>query len=130
MYDIYLCCFFIKPKRNIRMWSAYADGIVHRGLYAYTHGPYEFMIRIWSGPYAYGLNIRQSLSLVQCEYDKTVRVLWSVCSFLYFRMWNICRKDGMCIFLMYLSPTSVPSFRYSLINALTFGTGRASPTGG
>jgi hypothetical protein len=37
------------------MWLAYADGIVHRGLYAYTHGPYEFMIRIWSGLYAYGL---------------------------------------------------------------------------
>lgn len=71
MYDIYLCCFFIKSKRNIRMWSAYADGIVHRGLYAYTHGPYEFMIRIWSGPYGYGLNIRQSLSLVQCEYGRT-----------------------------------------------------------
>jgi hypothetical protein len=71
MYDIYLCCFVIKPKRSIRMWSAYADGIVHRGLYVYTPGPYEFMIRIWSGAYAYGLNIRQSLSLVQCEYGRT-----------------------------------------------------------
>jgi hypothetical protein len=29
------------------------------------------MIRIWSGPYGYGLNIRQSLSLVQCEYGRT-----------------------------------------------------------
>ena len=37
----------------------------------YFHGPYEFMIRIWSGPYAYDLNIRQSLSLVQCEYGRT-----------------------------------------------------------
>jgi hypothetical protein len=129
MYDIYLCCFFIKSKRNIRMWSAYADDIVHRGLYAYTHGPYEFMIRIWSGPYGYGLNIRQSLSLVQCEYGRT-RPCGVYALFLYFRMWNICRKYGMCIFLMYLSPTSVPSFRYSLINALTFGTGRASLTGG